>query len=233
MQVDILERVTAFTSLGIRFWDAALDRPVAERLAVTARPLDAPTARPVRAFRTLSGVEALMGLPGSARSSGAIRTRHRRRRAASSSRSPIPAAASCRSPSPSTCRCPTAGCSSARPRARRSPSRAFCSDPPRSGGGPAGSRRCAASWPRRREAPAPRRPCRGPRDRSRGAEWYGLADAAGRFAVLFPGPRPRRRSRPPAHRRRPAGGRAELGPHAAGRLRARRAGAAAGHMLPA
>lgn len=56
MQVDILERVSAFTSLGIRFWDAALDRPVAERLSVSARPLQNPAARAVRAFRTLSGV---------------------------------------------------------------------------------------------------------------------------------------------------------------------------------
>lgn len=65
MRVDILERVTAFTTLGIRFWDAALDRPVVESLMVTARPVDDPvTSRPVRAFRTISGVYALMGLPG-------------------------------------------------------------------------------------------------------------------------------------------------------------------------
>jgi hypothetical protein len=64
MQVEILERVTSFTSLGIRFWDVALDRPVAEDLAVVAWPLEDSMARPVRAFRTRSGVYALMGLPG-------------------------------------------------------------------------------------------------------------------------------------------------------------------------
>jgi hypothetical protein len=64
MQVDILEHVSAFTSLGIRFWDAALNRPVAQRLSVSARPLDDPAARAVPAFRTLSGIEAMMGLPG-------------------------------------------------------------------------------------------------------------------------------------------------------------------------
>lgn len=65
MRVEILERVSAFTTLGIRFWDAALDRPVeSARLIVSARPANRPEARPVRAFRTASGVYALMGLPG-------------------------------------------------------------------------------------------------------------------------------------------------------------------------
>lgn len=59
----LLERLTHFTLLGIRFWDAALDRPVADGLTVTAWPTAAP--RQVRrAVRTASGVYAFHGLPG-------------------------------------------------------------------------------------------------------------------------------------------------------------------------
>lgn len=58
-----LERLTIFTALGIRFWDAALDRQVTDGLIVTARRPGV-DQRSVRAFRTRSGVYAFRGLPG-------------------------------------------------------------------------------------------------------------------------------------------------------------------------
>jgi hypothetical protein len=58
-----LERVTIFTPLGIRFWDAALDRQVRDGLVVTARR-PGTNQRVVRAFRTRSGIYAFHGLPG-------------------------------------------------------------------------------------------------------------------------------------------------------------------------
>jgi hypothetical protein len=57
------ERVTIFTPLGIRFWDAAKDVPVKDGLMVTARSGTAPYSV-VSAFRTRSGVYAFQGLPG-------------------------------------------------------------------------------------------------------------------------------------------------------------------------
>lgn len=59
-----LERVTTMTPLGIRFWDAAADAQVTDGLVVTARPQANPGARPVAAFRAGSGVYAFAGLPG-------------------------------------------------------------------------------------------------------------------------------------------------------------------------
>lgn len=58
-----LERDRTFTPLGIRFWDAALDLPVADSLSVHAWP--AGTAYPpLRAVRSPGGVYAFHGLPG-------------------------------------------------------------------------------------------------------------------------------------------------------------------------
>jgi hypothetical protein len=58
-----MEDVVIFTSLGIRFWDAARDIRVDEGLVVRARPEDAP--REVRQARvTRSGVYAFTGLHG-------------------------------------------------------------------------------------------------------------------------------------------------------------------------
>ncbi len=58
-----LERLTIFTPLGIRFWDPAQDRPIADGLIVTAWPWGA-TGPVRRAVRTASGVYAFHGLPG-------------------------------------------------------------------------------------------------------------------------------------------------------------------------
>lgn len=58
-----LERHDTLTPVGVRFWDAALDAQVREGLRVRAWP--AAGARPVReAYRTASDVYALRDLPG-------------------------------------------------------------------------------------------------------------------------------------------------------------------------
>ncbi len=57
------DRVTIFTPLGVRFWDAVLDRPVSDGLRVEAWPEGRPAARR-RAFVTAGGVYAFRGLPG-------------------------------------------------------------------------------------------------------------------------------------------------------------------------
>jgi len=63
--IRVLERDRTFTPLGIRFWDAALDVPVAEPLDVYAwlRGTSYPATRAVRAS---SGVYAFHALPGQA-----------------------------------------------------------------------------------------------------------------------------------------------------------------------
>jgi len=58
-----LERLAIITPLGIRFWDAALDRPVEDGLLVTAWPPTKPGAL-TQASLTMSGVYAFHGLPG-------------------------------------------------------------------------------------------------------------------------------------------------------------------------
>jgi hypothetical protein len=58
-----LEKVSVYTPLGIRFWDAAADVAVTDSLDVTARPPDRPDLTRT-AFRTLSGVYAFRNLPG-------------------------------------------------------------------------------------------------------------------------------------------------------------------------
>jgi len=57
-----MERASVFTTLGIRFWDFALDNPIDDGLLVTARLRDTSHA-PVLAKRTLSGVYAFQNLP--------------------------------------------------------------------------------------------------------------------------------------------------------------------------
>src|SRR4051812_19305660 len=59
----ILERIMIVCPLGIRFWDAALDRPVEDGLVVVAWPAEHPAAS-TRAILTASGVYAFHGLPG-------------------------------------------------------------------------------------------------------------------------------------------------------------------------
>jgi hypothetical protein len=60
----VVETVTRFTPLGVRFWDAGAQRPVREGLRVTAWPKGAAGAAGTTAFRTASGVYAFLGLPG-------------------------------------------------------------------------------------------------------------------------------------------------------------------------
>jgi hypothetical protein len=60
---QVIEKVTVFTTLGIRFWDPAKDTQVRDGLVVTARPEKA--AGPIiEAFQTASGIYAFQGLPG-------------------------------------------------------------------------------------------------------------------------------------------------------------------------
>jgi hypothetical protein len=66
VQIRVLERDRTFTPLGIRFWDAALDVPVAATLDVYAW-LSGSASPPVRAVRSPSGVYAFHRLPGQAR----------------------------------------------------------------------------------------------------------------------------------------------------------------------
>lgn len=63
VQIRELERDRTFTPLGIRFWDAALDLPVADTLAVYAWPAGTGHT-PVRAVRSPGGVYAFHALPG-------------------------------------------------------------------------------------------------------------------------------------------------------------------------
>ncbi|HEX8905048.1 MAG TPA: hypothetical protein VF771_09425 [Longimicrobiaceae bacterium] len=66
VQIRVLERDRTFTPLGIRFWDAALDVPVADQLAVYAWLSGSQTA-PVRAVRSPGGVYSFHRLPGQGR----------------------------------------------------------------------------------------------------------------------------------------------------------------------
>lgn len=58
-----LEQPSVFTTLGIQFWDFALDKPIDSNLQVTAWLADS-YYPPVPAFRTGSGNYAFLGLPG-------------------------------------------------------------------------------------------------------------------------------------------------------------------------
>jgi hypothetical protein len=66
VQIRVLERDRTFTPLGIRFWDAALDVPVADTLAVSAW-LRGSAQGPVRAVRSPGGVYSFHQLPGQTR----------------------------------------------------------------------------------------------------------------------------------------------------------------------
>ena len=58
-----LDQINIFTTLGVRFWDAATEMQVRTGLAVTAHRRDH-NGRRVAAFRTRSGIYAFQGLPG-------------------------------------------------------------------------------------------------------------------------------------------------------------------------
>lgn len=59
----LLESATQHATLGIRFWDAALDVPIANELQVSASAVGS-DFRPVRAKRSLSGVYVFHALSG-------------------------------------------------------------------------------------------------------------------------------------------------------------------------
>ena len=58
-----LERLTFFTPLGIRFWDYVKDMQIRDHLIVTARSANG-SAQTIRAIKTASGDYAFFGLPG-------------------------------------------------------------------------------------------------------------------------------------------------------------------------
>ena len=64
MEVRVLERLSTFTPLGLRFWDAAFQRPVEDGLTAEAWPWEARDGRATRAVPTFSGALAFHGLPG-------------------------------------------------------------------------------------------------------------------------------------------------------------------------
>ena len=59
----VLERVVRVAPFGVAFWDALLERAVAEGLAVTVAPASQPRRRRA-AIRTRAGIYAAQGLPG-------------------------------------------------------------------------------------------------------------------------------------------------------------------------
>jgi hypothetical protein len=61
-QVRVLDTIEVFTPLGLRFWDAALDRAILDGLRVVARPLY--TKQQIEAVRTRSGIYTFRWLPG-------------------------------------------------------------------------------------------------------------------------------------------------------------------------
>ncbi|MEL7470604.1 MAG: hypothetical protein AAFN27_19275 [Pseudomonadota bacterium] len=64
MPVNVLERISSFTPLGIRFWDSTLDKEVTDGLIVGAWPEAQMPPRPVFARRSGSGIYHVSGLPG-------------------------------------------------------------------------------------------------------------------------------------------------------------------------
>lgn len=60
---EVLEELTTFTPLGIRFWDPVLNVQIREKLKVTARS-ERGRGKAVSAFRTASDIYAFNGLPG-------------------------------------------------------------------------------------------------------------------------------------------------------------------------
>lgn len=59
----LLERLTVFTLLGIRFWDPVENKQVSQDLDISAWPA-ANRRLVINAFRTRSGIYAFQGLPG-------------------------------------------------------------------------------------------------------------------------------------------------------------------------
>ena len=59
----IIERITTYTPLGIRFWDPVFNSQVSEGLEVKTWPASRPD-REVNAFLTVSGIYAFQNLPG-------------------------------------------------------------------------------------------------------------------------------------------------------------------------
>lgn len=64
MRVDIIERISTFTPLGLRFWDPEYAHPVGDGMTATARPWGQPDASPLDAVRSQTGTLAFHGLPG-------------------------------------------------------------------------------------------------------------------------------------------------------------------------
>lgn len=63
MSVRVLEEISIFAPLGIRFWDPVMDRTITDGLDVRAWPTVGPR-RVTRGFRTRSGAFAFQSLPG-------------------------------------------------------------------------------------------------------------------------------------------------------------------------
>lgn len=63
MDYQFMERVSHKTLLGIRFWDVALGAPVSDGLQVSLYP-QSYTRKKIPAFRTRSGVYAFTSIPG-------------------------------------------------------------------------------------------------------------------------------------------------------------------------
>ena len=63
MSVQVLESISVFTPLGIRFWDGALDRPVVDGLQVRCWP-ESRASQKSTATRTRSDVYTFRWLPG-------------------------------------------------------------------------------------------------------------------------------------------------------------------------
>lgn len=61
--LTILEKLTTFTPLGIRFWDPVLNEQIRDKLMVTARSENG-QGQAVSAYRTASDIYAFNGLPG-------------------------------------------------------------------------------------------------------------------------------------------------------------------------
>lgn len=64
MDVRVIERISTYSPLGLRFWDQDFAKPVEDGMIATARPWQQPDARPRHAVRTFSGALSFHGLPG-------------------------------------------------------------------------------------------------------------------------------------------------------------------------
>lgn len=64
MDVRIIERISTYSALGLRFWDQDYSKLVEDGMIATARPWGAPNARARHAARSFSGALSFHGLPG-------------------------------------------------------------------------------------------------------------------------------------------------------------------------